>query len=119
MAHFARIDSNNKVVQVIVVANEDCLDSNGNESEEIGVEFCNKLIKGRWIQTSYNNNIRKRYAGIGMTYNEEHDVFHGDCLYPSWTLNNQGDWTPPVPYPTDEKQYSWNEENQTWIERTQ
>lgn len=118
MAHFAKIDNNNKVVQVIVVSNDDCLDENGNESEEVGVAFCNKLIKGRWIQTSYNGNIRKRYAGIGMTYNEEYDVFHGDSLYPSWSLNSEGDWCPPVPYPTDGKEYGWDEENQTWIERT-
>ena len=67
MAHFAQLDYNNIVVQVIVVNNDDCKDSAGNESEEVGAEFCQKLLGGRWIQTSYNHNIRKNFAGIGYT----------------------------------------------------
>ena len=73
MAHFARIDENNIVTQVIVVANEDTADSNGVEAEEIGVAFCKKLLGAdtRWKQTSYNGNFRVRYAGIGYSWNEE------------------------------------------------
>lgn len=75
MAHFACIDENNVVTNVIVVANFDCLDENGNESEEVGAAYCNRLLGGKWIQTSYNNNIRGIYAGIGFTYDEDKDIF--------------------------------------------
>ena len=77
MAHFAQLDENNVVTQVIVVSNEDTSDVNGNEVEEIGVTFCKKLLGAdtNWKQTSYNNNMRVRYAGIGYTYNEELDAF--------------------------------------------
>lgn len=77
MAHFAKLDENNKVIEVIVVSNQDILDENGNESEEIGIEFC-KMIQGQntnWKQTSYNNTFRGRYAGIGMYYDEINDEF--------------------------------------------
>lgn len=77
MAHFANLDKNNKVIEIIVVANEDILDKNGNESEELGIEFC-KILRGkdtRWKQTSYNHNFRGRYAGVGMYYDETIDEF--------------------------------------------
>jgi hypothetical protein len=77
MAHFAKLDENNKVIEVIVVCNDDIVDENGEESEEIGVQFC-KMIQGEntnWKQTSYNGNIRGRYAGIGMYYDETIDEF--------------------------------------------
>lgn len=77
MAHFAKLDENNKVIEVIVVSNDDILDDNGNESEEIGIEFC-KMIQGQntnWKQTSYNNTFRGRYAGIGMYYDQTIDEF--------------------------------------------
>lgn len=75
MAHFARLNEQNIVEEVIVVSNEDCLDSNGNESEEVGITFCNSLIPGTWIQTSYNHNFRKNYAGIGYTYDSDRNAF--------------------------------------------
>ena len=75
MAHFAELDSNNVVLRVIVVANSDTSDANGNEVESIGVAFCQKLLGGNWKQTSYNGNIRKNYAGIGYTYDVELDEF--------------------------------------------
>ena len=77
MAHFCRLDENNIVTQVIVVANEDTADSNGVEAEEIGVAFCKKLLgaETRWKQTSYNGNFRKRYAGVGYFWNEELSAF--------------------------------------------
>ncbi len=77
MAHFAKLDENNKVIEVIVVSNDDILDENGDESEEVGIKFC-RMIQGEntnWKQTSYNGNIRGRYAGIGMYYDETIDEF--------------------------------------------
>lgn len=77
MAHFAKLDENNKVIEVIVVSNDDILDDTGEESEEIGVQFC-KMLQGEntnWKQTSYNGNIRGRYAGVGMYYDEIIDEF--------------------------------------------
>ena len=75
MAHFARLDENNVVVEVIVVANEDVLDANGNESEDVGAAFCSSLIPGNWVQTSYNHRIKKNYAGVGYTYDETRGAF--------------------------------------------
>jgi hypothetical protein len=75
MAHFARIDENNVVQQVIVVANKDTADADGNELESIGVAFCQKLLGGNWKQTSYHGNIRKNYAGVGYTYRADIDAF--------------------------------------------
>lgn len=75
MAHFAEIDENNVVLRVIVVNNEDCLDENGVESEDVGVLFCSNLFGGSWVQTSYNANFRKNYAGIGFTYDAQRDAF--------------------------------------------
>ena len=115
MAHFAKLDDNNTITQVIVVSDADCKDPDGNEVEAIGVAFCNKLLGGRWVQTSYNGNIRKRYAGIGYSYNEQYDAFIAPKPYNSWTLNTVTfDWDPPVPYPNDDNYYIWNENTQTW-----
>jgi hypothetical protein len=75
MAHFAQLDGSNKVVNVIVVANEDILDETGNESEAVGIAFCKNLFGQNWVQTSYNNNFRGKYAGIGDIYDSEEDVF--------------------------------------------
>lgn len=80
MAHFAKLDENNKVIQVIVVSNNDILDENGKENEDIGIAFC-RMIQGpntNWRQTSYNNNFRGRYAGIGMYYDSIADEFVDD-----------------------------------------
>ena len=75
MAHFAEINSDNVVLRVIVVSNDDIKDSDGVEQESIGQAFCNNLLGGTWVQTSYNNNFRGTYAGIGYTYDSENDVF--------------------------------------------
>ncbi len=75
MAHFAQLDDNNVVTQVIVVSNNELLDAGGQEREEMGIGFCQRLFGGNWKQTSYNHNFRKRYAGIGYTYNAELDAF--------------------------------------------
>ena len=118
MAHFAELDENNIVTRVIVVHNNELLDGE-TESEAKGVGFCVSLFGGsNWVQTSYNNNIRKQFAGIGYTYDDVNDVFVSPQPYPSWTLDDSFDWQPPTPMPDDDKQYSWNEETQTWDEIT-
>ena len=75
MAHFAEIDETNKVLRVIVVNNEDILDQDGNENEAIGAKFCHDLLGGRWVQTSYNANMRGSFAGIGFLYDPIKDIF--------------------------------------------
>ena len=75
MAHFAQINSDNVVQQVIVVNNEILLDSEGVEQEALGVAFCQELLGGTWVQTSYNGNFRGRYAGMGMIYDSVKDEF--------------------------------------------
>ena len=131
MAHYAQIDSNNIVTQVIVVADADTADAQGNHMESIGIAFCQRLIGGNWKQTSYNTQggthtnggtpFRGNYAGIGYTYDTLHDVFYAPQPYPSWTISAPTwTWTPPVPYPTDvgtpeaPKMYTWNEETTSW-----
>ena len=119
MAHFAQLDSNNVVTQVIVVSNDDITDSNGNEVESIGVAFCQKLLGAdtNWKQTSYNGNMRTRYAGIGYSYNSSLDAFVPPQPYASWTLDNTSkDWVAPITQPTltDEQTaagsyYTWDE----------
>ena len=121
MAHYAQLDENNIVTQVIVVANSDITDANGNEVEEIGITFCKKLLgeDTNWKQTSYNNNIRVRYAGIGYSYNEELDAFVPPSPFLSWQLNEEtADWQSPLgatPTLTEEQItsrsfYRWDED---------
>lgn len=114
MAHFAQLDENNVVTQVIVIHNNEC-QIDGVESEDTGILFCKSLFGAgtRWKQTSYNGNIRKHYAGIGYTYRADIDAFVPPQPYPSWALDADANWQPPVAMPTD-GMYSWNEANQTW-----
>jgi len=114
MAHFAQLNENNIVTQVIVVHDNDCLDENGNELESVGINFCTNLLGGVWKQTSYNGKMRKNYAGIGFTYHADIDAFVPPQPYPSWTLNADASWQPPVAMPTDNQMYSWNELAQAW-----
>jgi len=115
MAHFAELDENNTVLQVIVVHNNELLDTSGNESEAKGVEFCSTLFgHTNWVQTSYNNNIRKQFAGTGYTYDSDKDIFVAPSPYPSWSLDDNSDWQAPTPMPEDDNMYSWNEETQSW-----
>lgn len=120
MAHFAKLDSNNIVTQVIVVNNAVITDPQGNESEQLGIDFCKSLYgqNTNWVQTSYNSNIRAHYAGIGFTYDSDNDVFYPPQPYPSWLLDENYIWQAPVPYPAIEKgstdTYDWNEESQSW-----
>jgi hypothetical protein len=115
MAHFAQIDENNIVLQVIVVDNNELLDENGIEQETKGREFCSSLLGGTWIQTSYNSNFRKNFAGIGFMYDLTKDAFIQTQPYPSWVLNQDTCiWEAPVPYPSTGGTFTWNETEQTW-----
>lgn len=117
MAHFARLDENNTVVEVIVVHNNELLDENGVEQEEKGKQFCTELLGGNWIQTSYNATFRKNYAGIGFTYDQVKDAFIPPKTFNSWVLDETlYQWIPPTPYPQDGKIYRWNEETVSWVE---
>ena len=116
MAHYAQIDDNNIVTQVIVIDNKDTADANGVEKEYIGAAFCERLFGGTWKQTSYNGNIRKNYAGIGYTYNADIDAFVPPQPFPSWVLDADAKWQAPTPMPTDGAMYSWDEATTSWVE---
>lgn len=106
MSHFAKIDSNNIVTEVIV-AEQDFINSGA-----VGDSFL-------WIQTSYNNNFRKNFAGIGYTYDKIRDAFIPPQPFPSWTLDEDTcRWEPPVAHPNDGNIYEWNETDQQWDEVT-
>ena len=127
MAHFAKLDENNIVTQVIVVSNDDCTDPHtGQEDEVLGIAFCKKLLGGNWKQTSYNNNIRGNYAGIGYKFHSgvatlgvgSTDVFLPPQPYASWTISTtEARWVSPLgdaPTLTDaevaaNKYYTWDE----------
>jgi len=98
MAHFAKLDENNVVTQVIVVDNKDITDPHtGQEDEILGIAFCKKLLGGNWKQTSYNNNMRVRYAGIGYSYNAGLDAFVPPQPHASWVLDNDtANWESPL-----------------------
>ena len=118
MAHFAQLDENNLVTQVIVVANEELL-LDGVENETKGIMFCKSLLgeDTRWVQTSYNGNIRKNYAGIGYTYDPVADHFFAPQPYPSWTLDSDAKWQAPTPMPVEEdKFFTWDEPTLSWVE---
>lgn len=115
MAHFAELDENNIVLRVVVINNSDIIDENGIESETKGILFCENLLGGRWIQTSYNANFRKHYAGIGYKYDELKDAFIPPQPYPSWILQEDDyNWMAPKPYPNLDEYYCWNENIIEW-----
>ena len=115
MAHFAELDLDNIVKRVVVIDNNDLLDGDGVEQESLGVAFCEQLFGGTWVQTSYNGNIRKNYAGVGYTYNSSLDAFIPPQPYASWTLDETTcQWQAPVAMPVDDNFYIWNETDQTW-----
>lgn len=111
MAHFAELDENNMVLRVLVVPDEE---------EHRGEEFLRDDLNlgGKWIQTSYNGNIRKMFAGIGYTYHQELDIFIPPKPFPSWILNtDKGEWESPIPAPEIDPYthaLGWDEENQKW-----
>ena len=123
MAHFVEINSNNKVLRVVVVNNNELL-VNGVENEQKGIDFCKSLFGSNtnWVQTSYNSKFRKQYAGIGHTYDSIKNKFIAAQPYPSWLLDENDDWQAPLPQPsiTEEQKlnnqfYSWDEVNQSWV----
>ena len=126
MAHFAKIGLNNKVIEVLSIANEVLHDSNGIEQEVNGIDFLTKLTGWAiWKQTSYNTHggihdnggtpLRKNHAGIGYTYDEDRDAFIPKKPYNSWILNESTcNWEAPVAYPTDGSRYTWNEQIKNW-----
>ena len=117
MAHFAEIDQFGKVKRVIVVANSDTADASGVEKEHIGAAFCEKLFGGTWVQTSYNGNFRKNYAGIGYSWDATRNAFIPPQPYASWVLNEgTAQWQAPVAMPQDGKMYSWDEATTSWKE---
>ena len=105
MSHFAKINGSNAVTEVIV-AEQDFINSG-----VVGDSFL-------WIQTSYNNSFRKKFAGVGDTYDKTKDAFITPQPYPSWTLDASNDWQPPTAYPDDGKKYNWNEDTTNWTEIT-
>jgi hypothetical protein len=117
MAYFAKLGTGNIVEQVISINNAVITDANGVEQEQLGVDFINKLYNTNdvWKQTSYNNNIRKNYAGIGYTYDSQRDAFIAPKPYNSWILNEDTCiWEAPVALPDTENRYTWNEEILNW-----
>jgi hypothetical protein len=107
MAHFAEIDENKIVVRVLVTDNND---PKGDE----GYSWLIENLGGTWIKTSYNNNLRKQFAGVGFSYNEQADVFIQPQPFDSWSLNQNFDWQPPTPKP--EGNYYWDEETLSWLQ---
>lgn len=112
MAHFAQI-TDGVVTNVVVVHNNELL-VDGVENEQKGRDFCFSLFGGEWVQTSYNNNIRKQYAGIGYYYDHVRDEFVLPQPFPSWSLDDNNDWQPPTPRPLDDGLWVWNEDTQEW-----
>lgn len=115
MAHFVELNDENVVIRGIVINNDVLTDENNNEVEQKGVDFCKDLFGGTWIQTSYNHNIRKQYAGIGFTYDAVNDVFIAPQPFVSWSLDENFDWQPPTPKPQEGIWY-WDEDGLIWIE---
>lgn len=120
MAHFAELDSNNKVLRVVVIDNND-VNQHGGDQSETAAKFVETIIPFsengvKWVQTSYNKNFRKNYAGLEFSYDPIKDIFLPPKPYPSWTLDVNNDWQAPVPNPNDDfKQYIWNEQEQNWV----
>jgi len=126
MAYFAKLGTGNIIEKVISVNNSVITDSNGIEQEQLGVDFINKLYNTRdvWKQTSYNNNIRKNFAGIGYSYDQQRDAFIAPKPFNSWILKEDTcRWEAPIPSPssyTNEQdklvQFRWNENILNWEE---
>ena len=128
MAHFAELDSNNVVLRVIVVSNED-VDANGGDQSTGAEDFVPTIVPHSengvaWKQTSYNNNFRKQYAGPGYTFDSSKDKFILAQPFPSWTLDSNDDWQAPVAYPTQNEIsgnpviITWDEDNEQWKGKT-
>jgi hypothetical protein len=122
MAHFAKLDENNIVLEVNVVNNDNLLDSNGVEQEALGISYLVSWSGGytNWKQTSYSGSFRKNYAGVGGVYDPQKDAFIPQKEFSSWVLNEETClWEPPIPMPLNDKKYYWDEEQINWIEVTE
>ena len=128
MAHFAELNSSNEVLRVIVISNED-VNANGGDLHADAETFVASIVPhstggAAWKQTSYNNNFRKQYAGIGVTYDASKDKFILPQPYSSWSLDSNDDWKAPVTEPTVTEISSvfvftsWDEDNQKWLGKT-
>ena len=126
MAHFAELDINNKVLRVVVACNQDIANNGGEQSEQAAEHFktvCPFSSNGvKWVQTSYNNNFRKKYAGIGDTFDFVKNKFIAPQPFASWSLDSNDDWQAPVAYPTVTTYgyntpyiIHWDESNLRWI----
>jgi hypothetical protein len=128
MAHFAELNSTNEVLRVVVISNDD-VDTNGGELSSEAETFVSTIVPysengTAWKQTSYNNNFRKQYAGIGDTFDASKNKFIKPKPYPSWSLDSNDDWEAPVTYPTvteinsNTVYITWDEDNQKWLGQT-
>jgi hypothetical protein len=124
MAHFAKLDNNNVVLEVNVLNNDVVDNLSFPDSEPVGIQFLTQWSGGytNWRQTSYNNNFRYNYAGEGFVFDPTpapYGAFIPPKLFPSWLLDtNIYQWKPPVPYPDDGNLYYWDESTQTWVGMT-
>lgn len=118
MAHFAKIDGNQKVTEVIVIDNKELQGLDFPSSEPIGQQYIANIgLAGNWLQTSYNGKFRKKYAGIGYTFDKKLDAFLAPKPFDSWVLGSSFDWEPPTPYPSSlNKIHTWNESKKSWDE---
>jgi len=121
MAHFAKLGKGNIVEKVVVVNNEVITDADGNQQEQLGIDFLKELHNdpsGIYIQTSYNNNIRGRYAAVGGLYDSKNDRFLPRKPHPTWSFNEEKYWyDPPVPKPIEAgKNYYWDDNIYSWVE---
>ena len=117
MAHFAKLGKGNIVEQVVVLNNNVVTDANGQEQEQLGVDFLNNMYGTNdvWKQASYNGSFRKNFAGLGFKYDQGRDAFIEPKPFNSWNLNETTcRWEAPVAKPDDGQYYRWNEENQQW-----
>ena len=128
MAHFAELNSSNEVLRVIVISNDD-VDANGGDQHADAETFVASIVPygtggASWKQTSYNNNFRKQYAGIGCTYDASKNKFILPKPFASWSLDSSDDWKAPVTYPnvneisSNPVQITWDEDNQKWLGKT-
>ena len=124
MAHFAELNSSNEVLRVVVISNDD-VDSNGGDYSTSAETFVASIVPHQtggvsWKQTSYNNNARKQYAGVGYTYDSSKNKFIAPQPYNSWSLDSNDDWQAPVTYPSTDEVGSnillidWDESNLRW-----
>ena len=120
MAHFAQIDQNNKVIRVVVVNNSEIIDpQTGEESELLGVRFFQNMFGNhtRWVQCSYNYNIRKNFPSEGYIFDSELDMFYAPKPYKAWVLNTDtGIWEAPFPAPDNGVAHMWDNATDSWIE---